>query len=114
MLWSQIKLTPYDFSDLQITGDFDNRPGTGHFLKIFSCVVTNHMGAGRRLYMIASAYTRPGIVRCRRCKRSNLEFEMKQFFTYNDVYTNINIRQRLLKKRKNEADTDSDGGENIQ
>jgi len=28
MLWSQIKLTPHDLSDLQITGEFDNRPGT--------------------------------------------------------------------------------------
>jgi len=26
MLWSQIKLTSYDFSDLHITGEFDNRP----------------------------------------------------------------------------------------
>jgi len=33
MLWSQIKLTSYDFSDLHITGEFDNRPGTGRFLK---------------------------------------------------------------------------------
>jgi len=29
MLWSQIKLTSYDFSDLHITGEFGNRPGTG-------------------------------------------------------------------------------------
>jgi len=26
MLWSQIKLTLYDFSDLHITGEFDNGP----------------------------------------------------------------------------------------
>jgi len=29
MLWSHKKLTTYDFSDLHITGEFDNRPGTG-------------------------------------------------------------------------------------
>jgi len=49
MLWSQIKLTSYDFTDLHITGEFDNRPGTGRFLRIFSCVVTYRTGAGRRL-----------------------------------------------------------------
>ena len=47
MLWSHIKLTPYDFSDLQITGECDNRPGTGRFLRIFSCVVTYRTGAVR-------------------------------------------------------------------
>jgi len=75
MLWSQIKLTSYDFSDVHITGEFDNRPGTGRFLRIFSCVVTNRTGAGRRLYMMTSADVRPGTVRCRtvpcrRCKIS--------------------------------------------
>jgi len=34
MLWSQIKLTSYAFSDLQLTGEFDYRPGTGRFKKI--------------------------------------------------------------------------------
>ena len=70
MLQSQIKLTSYDFTDLHITGKFDNRPGTGRF---FSCVVTYRTGAGRRLYMITSYGARPGIGRCyqiRRCKRS--------------------------------------------
>jgi len=49
MLWSQIKLTLYDFTDLYITGEFDNCPGTGRFLRIFTCVVTYRTGAGRRL-----------------------------------------------------------------
>jgi len=49
MLWSQIKLTSYDFTDLHITSEFDNRPGTGRFLRIFSCVVPYRMGAGWRL-----------------------------------------------------------------
>jgi len=31
MLCSQIKLASYDFSDVHITGEFDNRPGTGRF-----------------------------------------------------------------------------------
>jgi len=46
MLWSQIKLTLYDFIDVHITNEFDNRPW---------CVVTYRTGAGRRLYMITSA-----------------------------------------------------------
>jgi len=64
MLWSQIKLTSYDFINLQITGEFDNRPGTRRFLRIFFCVVTYRTSAGRRLYMITSADARPGTVRC--------------------------------------------------
>ena len=63
ILWSQIKLTSYDFSDLHINGEFDNRPGTGLFLRIFSCVVTYRTSAGRRLYKIASADARSGTVR---------------------------------------------------
>jgi len=39
MVWSRTTLTPYDFSDLQITGEFDNRPDIERFLRIFSCVV---------------------------------------------------------------------------
>jgi len=75
MLWSQIKLTSYDFSDLHITGEFDNRPGTGRFLRFFFCVVTYRTGAGRRLYTKTSADARPGTVQCctvpgRCCKRS--------------------------------------------
>ena len=75
MLRSQIKLTSYDFSDLHITGKFDNRPGNGLFLRILSCVVTYRTGAGRRLYMKTSADARPGSERRltvpdRRCKRS--------------------------------------------
>jgi len=71
MLWSQIKLISYDFSDFHITGEFGNRPGTGRF---FSCVVTYRTGTGRRLYMITSADARLGTLRCRtvpgrRCKR---------------------------------------------
>jgi len=75
MLRSQIKLTSYDFSDVYITGEFDNRPGTGRFLRIFSGVVTYRTGAVRRLYMKTSAGARSGTVRHRtvprrRCKRS--------------------------------------------
>ena len=64
MLWSQIKLTSYEFSDFHLTGECDNRPGTGRFLRIIFCVVTYHTGAGRRLYMIH--HPMPG----RHCKRS--------------------------------------------
>jgi len=49
MLWSQIKPTSYDYSDLHISSEFDNRPGIGGFLRNFSCVVTYRTGGGRRL-----------------------------------------------------------------
>ena len=62
MLWSQIKLTSYDFIDLHINGEFDNRPDTGQFLRIFSSVVTYRTGAGRRLYMKTSAEKHKNIV----------------------------------------------------
>ena len=61
MLWSKIKLTSYDFSDLHITGEFDNRPGTGRFLRKFSCVVTYRTGAGQRRYIITSAGVLPSM-----------------------------------------------------
>jgi len=88
------------FIDLQITGEFDNRPGTGRFLRIFSCVVTYRTGAGRRLYMITSADTRPATVRHRmmpgqRCKPSTT---YGTFFTCNHVYTNIKIRHHSSKE----------------
>jgi len=55
MLWSQIKLTWYDFTDLHITGEFDNRPGIGRFLKNF--LLRGYISYGRRpaSYMITSA-----------------------------------------------------------
>jgi len=75
MLWSQIKLTSYDFSDVHITAESDNRSGTGRYLRIFFCIVTYRTGAVRRLYIETSAGARPGTVRRRtvpgrRCKRS--------------------------------------------
>jgi len=58
---AMVKLTSYDFSDLHITGEFKNRPGTGRYLRIFSCVVTYRTRAGRRLYMITSYGARPAL-----------------------------------------------------
>jgi len=70
MLWSQIKLAPYNFSDLQITGEFDNQPGTGRFFGNF-LVVTYRTSAGRRLYIITSADARHGTVHgCNKCSRA--------------------------------------------
>jgi len=57
-------MTTHDFSELQITSEFGNRPRTGRFLRNFSFVVTYRIGGGRRLYMISSADARPGTVRC--------------------------------------------------
>jgi len=126
MLWSQIKLTTYDISDLHITGEFYNRPDSGRFLRNSSCMVTYRTGGGRRLYMVSSAYTKPGTVRCPDCvvrdqpdtKRCLADcLRMKHIFTCNDVYNNIKIRHLSLKKqvdkiRNTDADSKSDGCEN--
>jgi len=61
-LWSQINLKPCDFSDLQITGQFDYHLGTGQFLRIFSCMGTFRTGAGQHLYIIKPADARSGTV----------------------------------------------------
>jgi len=107
MLRSQIKLASYDFSDLHITGKLDNRPGTGRFLRILSCVVTYRTGAGRRLYMKTSADARPalydavwcpaGVVRDQpdtvRCPA-----DFTRIFTCNDEYMYIKIRHHTSKE----------------
>jgi len=99
MLRSQIKLTSYDFSVGHITGEFDNRPGTGRFLRIFSGVVTYRRGAVRRLYMKTSAGARPGTVRHRtvpgrRCKRSAGHRTVPgRFYTNFHVHLSIHLYQ---------------------
>jgi len=99
MLWSQIKVTSYDFSDLHISGEFDNRPGTGRFLRNFSCVVTYRTGAGRRLYMVTSVdFTR--ILTC------------NDEYIYISKFAIIPPKKQVVKIRKIEADFDSDGDEN--
>jgi len=35
MIWSQIKFPPFDFSGLQIIGEFENRPSTTRFSTFF-------------------------------------------------------------------------------
>jgi len=85
---------------VHITGEFDNRPGTGRFLRIFSCVVTYRTGAGRRLYVKTSM---PDFTRI-----------------FNDEYIYIKMhhhsskkqQQQVVKIRKIAADSDSDGDEN--
>ena len=120
MLWSQIKLTTYDFSDLQITGEFDNRPGTGRFLRNFSCVVTYRTAGGRRLYMISSGDARPGTVRCPdgvvRDQPDTVQCpanfaQMKHIFTRNDENNNIKmfaiipLKKQVVKIRNTDAKT---------
>jgi len=86
---------------------FDNRPGTGQFLRILSCVVTYRTGAGRRMYMKTSADARSGSVRRRtvpgrRCKRSTrhrmVPGRFCTNFTCNDDYMYIKIRHHTTKE----------------
>jgi len=100
MLWSQIKLTSYDFSDLHITGEFDNRPGTGRFLRIFSCVVTYRTGAGRRLYIKTLTDARPSIVRCRTVPvRFYTNFSRAVMITFISKFAIFPPKNRLLQKK---------------
>ena len=72
MLWSQIKLPAHDFSDLQITGEFSSRPGTGRCSTYFSLRL--HKSYERRPASVYNQYHRPmlswlfrdqpGTVRC--------------------------------------------------
>jgi len=101
MLWSQIKLKSYDFSDVHITGEVDNRPGTGRFLRIFSCMVTYRTGAVRHLYMKTLADAR----RCRNFSRAIMN-------TFTSKFAIIPHKKQVVKIRQNEADSDSDYDEN--
>jgi len=107
-LWSQIELTSYDSSDLHITGEFDNRPGTGRFLGIFSCVVTYRTGDDRRLYMITCVYARPGTVRWRTVQAGVVRESQRltRIFKCNDGYNYIKILHyqciSLRKQRRNQ------------
>jgi len=106
MLWSQIKLKSYDFTDLHITGEFDNRPGTRRFFKNF--LMRGHISYGRRpaSYMITLADARRGTVR--RCKRSAGHRTVPGRFYANfqvqwwiHLYQNLSLflqRNRLLKQ----------------
>jgi len=114
LLWSQIKLTSCDVSDLQITGEFDNRPGTGRFLRIFSCVVTYRTGAGRRLYTMASADARPGTVRrpandCR--DRPRFRTGEKKLSSQDHQLPKCLRRNRLRKIERQKPESDSEGGD---
>ena len=60
MLWSQIKLTTCDFSDLQITSEFDNRPGTGRFLRnslAWSHIIRAAAGVGIWYHLLMPGWT---------------------------------------------------------
>jgi len=103
MLWSQIKLSPYYFNDLQISGESDNRPGTGRFSSFFLALLQI---VRARLYMVTLAVRRPaGVFRVRHFT------QMKQFYTCNDVYVEIIIRhyasQKRLSNKKTKQDFDS-------
>ena len=127
MLWLQIKLTSYDSSDVHITGEIDNRPGTRRFLTIFFCVVTYRTGTVRRLYMKTSAGARPGTVQCRTvpCRRyirsAGHRTVPGRFYTNFHVKNCIHLHKKspifykkkhVIKIRKIEADSDSDCDEN--
>ena len=95
MLWSQIKLTSYDFIDVHSTGE----------LSIFSCVVTYRTGAVRRLYIKTSA----GAVRDQPILH---EFARAMMNTFISKFAIIPQKKQVVKIRKIEADSDSDCDEN--
>jgi len=86
MLWSQIKLTSYNFSDVHIAGEF---------LRIFSCVVTYRTGAVRHLYMKTSAGA--GVVKDQPDTYGARQI-LHEFFTCNNEYIYIQIRHYSSKE----------------
>ena len=101
MLWSQIKLTSYDFSDLHITGEFDNRRAPDDFSEIY--IEWSHIVRAPAGVFICKHRPMPGrapydIVRCPagvvrdqpdtvRCPADFI-----RIFTCNDEYIYIKIR----------------------
>jgi len=108
---------------VHITGEFDNRPGTRRVLGTFSCVDTYRTGACRRLYMITPADVRPGTVLCPsgvvrdepdtvRCPA-----DFTRIVTYNDEFFYLKFaiipsKKQVVKIKKLESDSDSNGDEN--
>jgi len=104
---------------VHITGEFDNRPGTGRFLRIFSCVVTYRTGAVRRLYMKTSA----DVVRCPagvvkdqpdtvRCPADFTRFLRAMMNTFILKFAITSQKKQVVKIIKIEADSASDCDEN--
>jgi len=107
MIWSQIKLTSYDLTDLHITGEFDNRPGTGRFLKKFSwvshivrapagvCIWKHRPMLGQAPYGVVR--DQPDTIRCLA--------DFTRIFRCNGEFIYIKICHII---KKIEADSDSD------
>ena len=109
MLWSQIKLTSYDFSDLDTTGEFDNRPDTRRFFKNF--LLRGHIAFGRWPASVyenicrcpaglrtMSGWCPAGVVRDQpeNVRRSA---DFTRIFTCNNIY--IYIKQEMSLKKTN-------------
>ena len=97
VLWLKTKLPPYDFSDLLITCELENRPGTGRLKNL--CVVTYRRPA--------SVYTCNNIGRCpfgHGTARPILEG--RNIFLHVIMYTLVSLldimppKKQVIKKRK--------------
>ena len=116
MLWSQIKRTPYDSSDLQNHRRIWYAPGHRTIFKNFQ--LRGHISYGRRSASvydnIGQCRTVPGR-RCRRSARPRTEpGRLKTInFTCNNLYINIKIyhhsfKEKVVERGKFKADFDSD------
>lgn len=91
MLCSQMKLPPYYFVDLQITGEFTIRPGTGHLS------LGGHKSCGRRpasVYNICRCVLRVHPLRSR------------------SSFAIMPLKKQVVKK-ETKPNSDSDGGKNL-
>jgi len=116
ILWSQIKLISYGFSDLHITGKVDNNQGTGRYIRLFSCVVTYCTGANRRLFMKISADARTALWEISQTPydaRPILhEFSRAVLNTVISKFAIVPPKKQVVKTRKIVTDSASDGDEN--
>ena len=103
MQMSTIKLPACDFSDLQITDELENRPGTRQFLTL-PCVVTNRSGTSRRLYILTPAgifRDKPGTVRMKQVFKCIHGLHVCRRFVFLEKNTSLfqPLAVRLIKHR---------------
>ena len=111
MLWSQVKLLPYDFKALHITGNLRIARAPDNFLLF--CLAWSHIVWVPTNFRLTSAHARRGTIRI----LAVVFLQMKQISIWNDVCVKIischyASKKLVVYKRKTRPDSDSDGGEN--
>ena len=109
MLWSQVKLLPYYFKALHITGILRIARAPDNFLLF--CLAWSHIVWVPTDFRLTSAHARRGTIRI-----LAVVLQMKQISMWNDVCIKIischHVSKNWLSTKERLGQTDSDGGEN--